>query len=394
MQSKIHWNEAEIKRMFVFPCLLNCGWDNLQMREEWGTSSKTDIVLMASQQSEFPLGKVEVKKEQKRGKSLEWHGVPDLISKNEIAIPVGYSTNGKIIVEVNLEKGLYREVPRYLSPQMMFTKYRPSYHNRMRHMVLSADGLEEQIATAIGLVEVIGDLKLDYAENVMILPRREDARSIIEYIIEDGWCPIIENARGVFLTKWDLDKIEITNVLNAERFIMASHYCEALEIFQELLESHRDAEYPYLGVIASLNGLGNFEEASKAANGLLNIPYNYHEWLLILAEEYLYWRQPTLARYYLSQLPDERAEHSSWALRTFGRIFAQEGYHDDAIGWFDASNSICNREDVLWDLAESHIRLGEVTEACEIYQGFLKENPNMVEASVNLHIATEIMKYY
>lgn len=394
MRSKTHWNEDEIKRIYVYPCLRERGWNDLQLRDQWGTLTKTDIVLMASIRRGFPMAKIEAKKEQERGKTLEWHGVPDLISKNEIDIPLGYSTNGKIIIEVDLEKGLYRKTPQYLSPQEMFTKYRPSYHKRMKNMVLSANGIAEQIETAIGLVEIIGDLKLDYADNVMTLSRRKDARSIIESMIKDERCHVIENARGAFLEKWNLDKTEITNVLNAESLIMDSHYSEALEIFQEILESHRDAEYPYLGVITSLNGLGNFVEASIAVNGLFNITLNYYEWLVILAEEYLYWRQSALAHYYLEQLPDERVEHSSWALRTFGRILAQEGYHDDAIGWFNVSKCIYDHEDVFWDIAESYLRIGDVARACEYYQEFLKKEPNMVEASVNLHIAAEIMKYY
>lgn len=394
MRSKTPWNEDEIKRIFVFPCLKECGWDDCQLREEWGNSSKTDIVLMASDQREFPMAKVEVKKEQKRGQSLEWHGIPDLISKNEVVIPIGYSTNGKLIVEVILEKCLYRKVPRYLSPQEMFTKHRLSYHEIMKNMVLSVGEIDERIAAAIGFVEIIKDLKLDYAENVMILSQRKDTRSIAENIIKDARCHLLENARGVFLEKWNLDKSEIDNLIKAERLTRDTHYCEALEIFQEISESHRQAEYPYAGIIASLNGLGNFEEANRVADRLFNITINYHEWLLVLAEECLHWRQATFARYYLNQLPEKVAESSSWALRTFGRVFAQEGYHDDAIGLLNESRSIYNHEDVLWDIAESHTRLGELAEAYEIYQRFLKENPNMVEASVNSHIIAEIMKYH
>lgn len=394
MRSKAPWNEDEVKRIYVYPCLKECGWDSLQLRDQWGNLSKTDIVLMASVQRDFPMAKVEVKKEQERGKTLEWHGIPDLISKNEIVIPIGYSTNGKIIVEVDLEKGLYRKVPRYLSPQEMFMKYRPSYHKIMKNMVLCIEGLEERIATAMCFVEIIRELKLDYAKNVMVLSQRKDTRSIAENILEDRRYYLIENGRGVFLEKWNLDKCEIDNLLKAEGLIKDKYYCEAFQIFQEISESYQQAEYPHLGIITSLNGLGKFEEASKVADRLLNITINPHQWLLVLAEECLYWRQATLARYYLNQLPEEVAVSSSWALRTFGRVFAQEGYHEEAISWFNESRSIYNHKDVLWDLAESYLRCGKVLESYEIYLGFLRENPNMVETSVNLHIIAEIMKYY
>lgn len=221
---------------------------------------------------------------------------------------------------------------------------------------------------------------------------KQCGKSISENIVAKNRFILIEKIREITLHKGILGNIETEYIYRAERLFWISKCMEALKLFQTVYKQHPNLEYTKLGIVTCLNGLGQFDEARVVADtfladGLLANNRKRSGLISIFAEEFLFWGQTSIVRYYLNQLSQEEVIQNGLILSLFGRVCSKEYDYDKAIPWFIKSLKIQNSEDVSWELAECYLRCGEYDRANEIYQ----HDSSHWEAGVNMHIITEII---